>query len=287
MQYPTLLASTLLAATGLVQAQDLVILPAPVDAWRVTVGHWEARAELTGDGVVAPAPKAQYASASRAGASAHVTSGRRDALTFDWRDLWQSMLRVESRAPLDLRPYVGGTLAFDLNVGELSQGGVTVKLGCGNGCERGVNLLDPARGWAGKGWQPVKLALSCFTRDGADFSQVTLPFSLEGTGSGRVSVANVRITRTAEPGLACPDYRTESVTPAMLDESWSVDWWLPRHKEKLEEKRKLLAAGARRQAYAAVTTQSFHTARSSCVRAGAVHSSRAIACRRRSTGSPA
>jgi len=29
----------------------------------------------------------------------------------------------------------------------------------------------------------------------------------------------------------------------MLDESWSVDWWLPRHEKKLEEKRKLVAAG--------------------------------------------
>ena len=53
----------------------------------------------------------------------------------------------------------------------------------------------------------------------------------------------MRITREARPGLSCPDYRTESVTPAMLDESWAVDWWLPRHKDKLEEKRKLIDAG--------------------------------------------
>jgi lysophospholipase L1-like esterase len=243
MQYRSLLASTLLAATGLAQAQDLVILPAPAEAWRVTVGHWEAQAELKGDGVVAPAPKAEYASASHAGASAHVTAGRRDALTFEWRELWQSMLRVESRSPLDLRPYAGGTLEFDLHVAELDKGGLSVKLGCGSGCERAVNLLDPARGWAGKGWQHVALSLSCFVREGADFSAVTLPFALEGTGSGRVSVANVRIGRAAKPGLACPDYRSESVTPAVLNESWSIDWWLPRHEQKLQEKRQLLAAG--------------------------------------------
>jgi beta-glucosidase len=243
MLYRKLIASTLLVTTGLTQAQDLVILPAPADAWRITVGHWEAQVELTSDGVVTPTPTADYARNSFAGASAHVGAGRRDALTFEWRDLWQSMLRIESRAPLDLRPYAGGTLEFDLDVGELRQGGVSVKLSCGPGCERGVNLLEPARGWAGKGWQRVALPLSCFVREGADFSKVTLPFALDATGSGRVSVANVRISREARSGLACPDYRTQSVTPAMLGESWAIDWWQPRHEQKLEEKRQLIAAG--------------------------------------------
>jgi len=245
MQYRlrTALFATLLTSAGLAQAQDITILPAPADAWRITVGHWEAQAELTGVGVVAPAPKAVYAGTSHAGASAHVTDGKRDALTFDWRDLWQSMLRVESRAPLDLRPFAGGTLEFDLDVAELDKGGLSVKLGCGPGCERAVNLIEPARGWAGKGWQHVALSMSCFVREGADFSAVTLPYALEGTGSGRVSVANVRIGRAAKPGLACPDYRSESVTPGMLNESWSIDWWRPRHEQKLEEKRQLIAAG--------------------------------------------
>ncbi|MFG6488478.1 GDSL-type esterase/lipase family protein [Roseateles sp. BYS78W] len=242
-RFQTLLFATLFASTGLVCAQDLTILPAPADAWRITVGHWDAQVELTGDGVAAPPPKAEYARNAYAGASARSNNGRRDALLFDWRDLWQSTLRVESRSPLDLRPYAGGTLEFDLDVSELSHGGLSVKVGCGSGCERGVNLIEPARSWTGKGWQHVALSMSCFARQGADFSAVTLPFALEGTGSGRVSVANVRIGRDAKPGLACPDYRTESVTPAMLNESWSIDWWLPRHKEKLEEKRKLLEAG--------------------------------------------
>lgn len=245
MQYRsrTALTAALLLATGLSQAQDLTILPAPADAWRITVGHWEARVELTGDGIAAPAPRVEYARNGYAGVSAHLANGQRDSLLFDWRGLWQAVLRIESRTPLDLRPYAGGTLEFDLNVAELGQGGLNVKLGCGPGCERGINLIEPARGWAGKGWQPVKLAMSCFVREGTDLSKVNLPFALDGGGSGQVSVANVRISRAAKPGLACPDYRTESVTPAMLNESWALDWWKPRHEQKLEEKRKLIAAG--------------------------------------------
>jgi beta-glucosidase len=56
-------------------------------------------------------------------------------------------------------------------------------------------------------------------------------------------VANVRLVRDGKPNADCPDYRTESVTPSMLNESWAVDWWLPRHEEKLAEARKLVAAG--------------------------------------------
>ncbi|MDR7299294.1 beta-glucosidase [Pelomonas aquatica] len=224
-------------------APDITILPAPAAAWRTVVGHWEAQAELSGDSVTVPAPTAEYARASTLAASARSTAGQREAVLLDWKELWQATLRFESRQPLDLRPYLGGTLEFDLDVAELGQGGVRAKVACGDGCERGVNLMAPARGWAGKGWQRVALPMSCFAREGADFSKVRLPFALDSTGSGRISVANVRITREAKPGLACPDYRTESVTPAMLDESWAVDWWLPRHKEKLEEKRKLIEAG--------------------------------------------
>jgi hypothetical protein len=228
-----LLAACVTGASAQQAAGDLVILPAPSSSWRTIVGHWEHQAELAGDGVVVPAPSAEYARGSHLGASTRLSNGVQEALLLDWKHLWHAALRIESRQPLNLRPYMGGTLEFDLNVAELSQGGVKVKVACGDGCERAVNLMEPARGGAGKGWQRVTLAMSCFMREGADFSRVSLPFALEGTGSGRVSVANVRITRHPQPGLPCPDYRTESVTPAMLDESWAIDWWLPRHEKKL------------------------------------------------------
>jgi beta-glucosidase len=222
---------------------DITILPAPPGAWRVVVGHWENQVELQGDSVVVPPPTAEYARASHAGASARGSEGRRESVLYEWKDLWYSTLRFESPQPVDLRPYLQGTLEFDLDVAELAHGTVKVKMACGDGCERNVNLIDPGRAWQGKGWQHVALAMSCFVRDGADFSKIRQPFALEGNGSGRVSVANVHITRAAKPGLPCPDYRTESATAAMQNESWAVDWWLPRHEKKLEEKRQLLADG--------------------------------------------
>lgn len=239
------IAPALLAfATTAPHAADLSILPAAPGAWRTMFGHWEKQVEYPGSAAVAPRPAGPGAPDAYVGAVAGTDAdGRRNAFALEWKDTWFATLRFESATPLDLRPYLGGMLELDLDVADLAQGGLRVKVACGDGCERSVSLLAPARAIAGKGWQRVSLALSCFVRDGGDFSRVSLPFALESGGRGRVSVANVRLTHAGTPSLACPDYRTESVTPAMLAESWSLDWWLPRHEQKRQEARDLLAAG--------------------------------------------
>jgi hypothetical protein len=119
-----LLAMPLAACAAAAVAQsgaDLVILPAPASAWRITVGHWENQTELIGDSVVVPPPTADYARDSVAGASARVSDGRREMLMFDWKALWLATLRIESPKPLDLRPYLGGTLELDLNVADMAR----------------------------------------------------------------------------------------------------------------------------------------------------------------------
>jgi len=241
-----LLATPLLALATCAWAQvpdELVILPAPANAWRTVVGHWETQMELTGDSVVIPSPTADYARNSKLSASASSSNGLRDSLTLDWSGLWQTKLRLESPQPLDLRPYLDGVLEMYLNVADLSKGGLKVKVACGPGCERSVSLLAPARSFEAQAWQQVSLAMSCFAREGADFSKVSLPFALDADGVGRVSVSKVRILRQGQPTLSCPDYRTESVTAAPAAESWSLDWWMPRHEKKLQDLHQLIAAG--------------------------------------------
>lgn len=165
------------------------------------------------------------------------------ALTLRWQQIWKSGIAVHT-PPQDLRGYLDrGTLAFDLKVDALDAGGIVFKVGCGAGCERQVPYVIPGRAAEGKGWQRIVLALSCFARDGDDFSKVDAPFSLEGTGSGQVSIANVAIAPDGTPTTSCPDWRTVAVTPAKLDEAWSIDWWLPRHRQKLADARRMLAEG--------------------------------------------
>jgi lysophospholipase L1-like esterase len=167
-----------------------------------------------------------------------------EALNLQWQDAWNGGVRIESARSLDLRALQGqGSLEFDLRVGDLARGGIHVAVSCGPDCRRKVDLTRAARGLAGRGWQRVSLSLGCFVRDGADFGAITRPFALETAGSGEVSVANVRLVRAARPTLACPDYRTQSVSPEPLAEVWAEGWWMARHEQKQAEIRRLREAG--------------------------------------------
>jgi beta-glucosidase len=45
----------------------------------------------------------------------------------------------------------------------------------------------------------------------------------------------LRINEKGKATTACPDYRTQSVSPEPLQEAWATEWWLPRHQAKLAE----------------------------------------------------
>jgi len=187
-----MVGSTVLAAwAGGAHAQsDIVVLPAAPAAWRIVAVDGEGRVELTGDGAAAPQPTGEQAHAGHVGITARSRGGVRDTVLFDWKDRWEAVLRFESLQPLDLRPFVRrGTLEFDLDVAELTHGAIRVKLSCAEGCEPFVNIHEQGRAWVGRGWQHVALPISCFVREGADFSRVKLPFGLVGVGSASAATA--------------------------------------------------------------------------------------------------
>ncbi len=75
-----------------------------------------------------------------------------------------------------------------------------------------------------------------------------MPFALETGGAGDVSVANVELLINTPKAVVlqqCADYRTQSVTPDMLNEWWSIDWWLPRHQQKIADAKATLANGGK------------------------------------------
>lgn len=210
----------------------------PLASWHIQVSDFETNKTLDGDKVdiahQAKVPESVVA------VSKSAKSGKNDALTLDFNKAWYASLRVDGGKPVDLRPYLAkGVLALDVNVEALSEGGITFKMRCGEDCERGVPYLVPGRELAGKGWQHLVFSMSCFYREGDDFSAVTQPFALDGSGTGKVSLANIKYQLSGTPNAACPDYKTASVTPDKLNESWSVDWWTKRHEDKLAEARQL------------------------------------------------
>jgi beta-glucosidase len=216
----------------------------PLPTWQVTVADPENKQVLGGAGAVVPKLPDSKLPNSVTSASLDTKDAPNDALTLRWKDIWYAGLKLDGGAPLNLTPYMQqGTVEFDLKVNELAKGGIVFKMGCGTDCERKVSYVLPGRAAAGKGWQPVKLGLSCFVRAGDDFSAVKEPFALDGTGTGDVSIANIVIRAGGTPNTPCPDYRTVSVTPDKLNESWAIDWWTPRHQEKLADVARMKAAG--------------------------------------------
>jgi lysophospholipase L1-like esterase len=237
--------TALLSATGFALAATPPTLPLyvgqPLAGAQVLFGDFDVQHPLqAGTGRMDDDPKLPGAVVE---ARRTAKNGKADALGLTWKNAWFSTVRVQT-APLDLRPYLAhGTVSFDLKVNELAAGGLAFRLDCGKDCERKISYVIAARAAQGKGWQHLSYALSCFHRDGDDFSGITQPFALDGTGAGDVEVADIRIDAAGTPNATCPDYHTVSVTPEPLNESWSLDWWMPRHQDKLAEIARRQAAG--------------------------------------------
>jgi beta-glucosidase len=242
LRHSAALILSALAASAATAASTLPLyVGQPLAGAKVMFGDFDVQKPLDGDSARMdddPKLKSAVVEARRTN-----KDGAGDALGLTWKDAWFSTVRLET-APLDLRPYLAkGTISFDLKVNELAKGGLNFRIDCGRNCERKVPDVIPARAAEGKGWQHRSYALSCFYRNGDDFSAVTKPFALDGTGAGDVEIANIRIDMAGKPNQTCPDYRTISVTPSPLNESWSLEWWMPRHEEKLAEIARRKSAG--------------------------------------------
>lgn len=222
-----LLSAISLSAAAAAPNQLVLHAKRALPAMHAAVADHASQQVLTGSSVsVGKAP----------GGTVTLTQAPDHALTMRWNQAWYAGLRLEADTPLDLRPYMAhGVLALDLKVSDVAKGGLNLKLRCGTDCERKVPFVLPSRAMSGKGWQHLAFSMSCFAHQGDDFSAVSQPFELEATGTGEAAVRNVKILKTGKANASCPDYRTVSVTPDMLNESWAIDWWLPRHLLKLEE----------------------------------------------------
>ena len=220
-----------------------VFVGQPQPGSHITLNDFSTHAELVGEAVAMPRPADPRVAESHVEARYSSRRGPRDALTMQWKDAWYASLRFDLAQPADLRPFLAdGALEFDLDVVEMAKGGLTFATSCGNDCERKLAYVVASRALAGKGWQRVAIPMRCFAHAGDDFGAVTLAFALDSSGTGQAAVANVRFVRHAKGTVACPDYRTESVAAKPLEQVWSMDWWIPRHEQKLAEIAALRAA---------------------------------------------
>ncbi|MBV8380385.1 MAG: 1,4-beta-D-glucan glucohydrolase [Paucibacter sp.] len=252
MPYKILVSTVLGGLLGLLvapafAAPDIVLYDGHTQPHaHIAISDFEGHAVLDHASVTVPKPATPRVPDSSVSAHRGKLDGHKSALTLAWHQAWFASLGFEGGAPLDLRPYLAdGVLAFDIKVSDLAKGGLFVKLACGKDCERKLNFILQARALEGQGWQHLAFPLACFVRDGDDFAKVPLPFAVETSGSGEFAIADVRLRARPAAGEAlqsCPDYRTASVTPSPLIQVWSLEWWMPRHEEKLAEIRRRQAA---------------------------------------------
>lgn len=225
------------------QTSNIVLYKAsPLKSWQVFIENYEQQQVLSGASTALP----------KGDVKAQITDKdvKQDALTFTWKDTWRAGMTLESGAPLDLSAHMKtGVLALDINIIELAKGGVSFKMECQKeACDRVVPFTMAARELIGKGWQKVYVPLSCFKQAQDNFSATTMPFALEVGGAGEVAVANVELLIQTPKGVSlqtCPDYKTVSVTPGMLNEWWAIDWWLPRHQQKLADAKTIKEKGGK------------------------------------------
>jgi beta-glucosidase len=158
-----------------------------------------------------------------------------DALKITWKDSWSGRLTLEGGAPMNLNNFSEkGVISFDLSVDSFEKAGLKLVINCGDGqCKRLANLDEHARAQLGQGWQRVVVPYQCLVHSSDELSAVPLPFSLEFRGSGEVQISNIRFEQNAEGNVACPAYDDLSASPSTLSEHWALDWWQPRHEQKL------------------------------------------------------
>ena len=233
-----------LRAPDAAQADVLAIPLSPQQAaTHVRLADFESQSTLTGERAVVPSPAQPKVPRSRVEVRVSSKDGAGDALTMQWKDAWYASLRIELAQPADLRPFLAdGALEFDLDAIDMAHAGLTFATSCGPDCGRKLAWVAPSRALAGRGWQHMVVPMRCFAHDGDPFDAVSQVFWLDSSGTGEAAIAHLRLVRHATGGLACPDYRTESVTPRPLEQVWSMDWWIPRHEEKLARIRELAAA---------------------------------------------
>ena len=161
-------------------------------------------------------------------------NSKADALTFNYQNTWFSSLTFAGGKPLNLSEYIEqGVVSFDIKIDDIKNSALDLVINCGDNCNSKVRLREWAINKEAQGWQQLIIPLQCFNQSGADFSKVAQPFSLEAGGKGQLAIANIQFKNQGQGNFNCPDLDKLSILPEMLNEYWAVDWWLPRHQEKV------------------------------------------------------
>lgn len=115
---------------------------------------------------------------------------------------------IGSAFPADLRAYQEAGAALEVMLKRDSELTTDVWLGmdCAAACQANLKVSALLAQLPLASWQSVSIDLACFARQGADFSQIFTPFSLQSHGPMQLSFAGIRLVpaQGASASVTCP-----------------------------------------------------------------------------------
>lgn len=132
--------------------------------------------------------------------SSHIQSFSEDKTTQgdSRRVIWQgdaaASLVFESEQPVNLSPYVKRNAALTADVRVLTKPVKTVslKLDCGEDCQRSVDLTEALNQLPGHVWTPLSIELDCLSSESNMYEQAEA-FAISTEGSMELVIANLRV----------------------------------------------------------------------------------------------
>lgn len=114
---------------------------------------------------------------------------------------------LTSAFPADLRAYAeaGSALQIELQYSGTVPDSVLLGMNCAQSCNASVDITPTLRTLEQGSWHSLSVDLVCFAKQGADFSQIFTPLSLQASGAMELSFTDIRLVpaQAANASISC------------------------------------------------------------------------------------
>ena len=114
---------------------------------------------------------------------------------------------LTSAFPADLRAYVeaGSALQIELQYSGTLPGSVQLGMNCAQSCDASINIAQQLKDLAPAQWHTLSVDLACFAKQGADFSQIFTPLSVQTDAALQLSFTDIRLApaQAANASISC------------------------------------------------------------------------------------
>ena len=102
---------------------------------------------------------------------------------------------LTSAFPADLRSYheAGSALVVELQYSGDVPDNVLLGMNCAQSCDASVDITPTLRTLEQGSWHSLSVDLVCFAKQGADFSQIFTPLSLQASAAVELSFTDIRL----------------------------------------------------------------------------------------------